>query len=205
MIANEQSSELCLMSYYRKSLIARRKLRDHAVTEQIADDVMQLGRKLLADPCDRLFAYHVEWETARALYEVVATEIEQEQAGQAERVAAEGLAMLSTSLTQPDVPPRVKEAAGRMYYATGIVLATTKSDHRDAIRWYEKALSCLPDADEISLGEMGEHGDRLVKIGLSYWSVDQHTEGMRLTKKGTQLIQRAVKNGMVPERALAVP
>jgi tetratricopeptide (TPR) repeat protein len=205
MVANEQAPEICMMAYYRKSMMARRKLREGADTESIADDVLQLGRKLLADPCDRYYANHVEWETGRTLCEAIASEIELGHADQAERLAAEGLGMLSDSLTQPDLPQRLKEVGGRLYYSTGAILAVVRSDHREAIRWYDKAIVCFPDADEVSLGDLGEHGDRLVSIGLSYWSTGRRQEGMRLTKKGTQLIQRAVKNGTVPERALAVP
>lgn len=95
---------------------------------------------------------------------------------------------------------------GRLYFYLGAADAISKQDHDKAVRWYERSLEYLEqDLPVESAHELGSHGERFVSMGVSYWQVDAKQEAIRLTEHGLALMETAQQEGILEERALAVP
>ena len=81
-----------------------------------------------------------------------------------------------------------------------------KGDHEEAIGWYRKAEPLL--AGEVPpgvLADPGTHGEMFVSMGVSYWQLENSRRAIALTEQGTDIIQRAVVQGILQPESLAIP
>ena len=97
---------------------------------------------------------------------------------------------------------------GTLYFAVGSIHSAGKNDHLAAVRSFEKALPRFANlTTDMAVVDIGQHGERLVSMGVSYWQTGNQEQGMKLTMnpQGAQWIEQAVKTGGIPEKSLAIP
>lgn len=205
LVENETLGSAMQLSWYRKAIACYRAIGELDKVSRMTDEMLQLGQSLLANSKDSAFSQQVEWELSQSLSHAVTAAIDRGDDDEALRLAENGLGLLDASADQRELTPALKSVCGRLYFAIGTVHAAAKNDHAEGVRWYERALNCFPSSEDVSSGEMSEHGERLVSIGLTFWKAGKREQGMRLTKQGAQLVQRSVKSGVAPETSLAVP
>ena len=95
---------------------------------------------------------------------------------------------------------------GCVEFTVGSIYAVYQKDHQKACRHYDRALAVFPKELPAPLQhETGEHGERLVSIGVSLWEVGRKREAIEWTERGAAWMERAAEHGLLPESALAVP
>jgi tetratricopeptide (TPR) repeat protein len=205
LIANEKLGSAVQLSWYRRAIECYSATGDLEKVSRMTDEMLQLGQSCLSTSKDSAFSQQLEWELSQSLSHAVTAAIDRGEAAEALRLAENALGLLDASADQRELTPALKSVCGRLYFAIGTVHAAAKNDHAEGVRWYERALNCMPGIEEVSSGEMSEHGERLVSMGLTFWKAGKREQGMRFTKQGAQLVQRAVKSGIAPEKSLAIP
>ncbi|MEZ6069020.1 MAG: hypothetical protein R3C10_01860 [Pirellulales bacterium] len=147
-----------------------------------------------------------QWETGLALFD--ATQVYQLANRHADalrygKLAVEHLEHGSAGRTES---PLVAMVLGQAQFRVGSIYAVANSDHHTAVTWFERAAPLLErPLPAAAQGETGTHGERFVSMGVSYWETGARQEAIRLTKEGTQLMERAVELGLMDRHALAVP
>ena len=70
-------------------------------------------------------------------------------------------------------------------------------------------MSALPLLSHAAPGEpsglLGEHGERLVSMGVSYWESGAHNEAVKLSEEGLDAMVKTSQAGYLERRALVVP
>jgi tetratricopeptide (TPR) repeat protein len=172
---------------------------------QWIDATQRLGRRLIstAEPQARPI---LEWRLAMALSDCVAIEQAQGRSNEALKLGEYAGKLLRSCGAAGDQIPAHDFLAGRLYYRLGAISAIELADHKLAMTWYERAVPLLespvPSAD---FSDEARHGDMFVSMAVSYWELGRRDQALRLTKQGARLIERAVADGIVARKVLAVP
>jgi hypothetical protein len=95
---------------------------------------------------------------------------------------------------------------GQLYYHLGAIHALDHKDHKQALVWFDRATPLLkkPGAS-LSPTQLGQQGETLVSMAVSYWASDQRNTALELSRAGTEWVEQAVRAGALDRRALAVP
>jgi len=161
----------------------------------------------------------MRWQQAMALYHAT---IIARQGKDGNRVQQLGLvayqlfrrSLLATTKTDHWDSTPSKAAMIGLCYTLGSVEAIDNLDHIKAIQWYDQSLQYLdtPNIQQFAAEHstkqaigLGWHGERLVSMGLSYWSTGNKTQGLRLTKQGIAWIETAVRDHGFPNHHLKIP
>jgi len=95
---------------------------------------------------------------------------------------------------------------GRLYFRLGAIHAIGKGDHSTAVTWFDKAVPVLKQAaGEAKAADSARLGETFVSMGVSYWESNQRDLAVSLTKQGVELMQQAVKDGVLQSASLQVP
>lgn len=147
----------------------------------------------------------IAWDLGLALYDSVQVHQvrgEQDVALEVGRRAAELLERGS----EGNQRPANWLLMGRLYFRLGTIYAVNKSDHHEAVRWFDKSIPLFQKAaDGIPAHEVGRLGETLVSMGVSYWEVGNREVALNQTKTGVELIEAAVESGYIEKLALEVP
>ena len=206
LVDNEGAPELVRFAAQCQALAAAVALPPGLDFTSTANETIELGRRLIAQATDPLFKQQLEWELGEAHFAAMRVAQNIGKQDDALKLGGDAIALLESAAAGREATSAVNQLFGRAYFAVGAIHAVARNDHAEAVRWFDKALPRFAEQPaEAPLADLGEHGERLVSMGVSYWQADQREQGMKLTKQGAQLIQRAVKNGTASELALAVP
>lgn len=206
LIADGEADESLRLKVAVSALHAGAKL-DPPINPELWIAEAEESAALLGDACDDDLAIaEVDWQLALAY--CCATEI-QHRRGQPESALAYGeqADQLMVTLTglRSDLPDTAY-VQGRLYFQIGAVHAVHLDDHKEACRWYKKAVDPLLAATPVTpLVQPGQHGDALVSMGVSYWQVGQRDRAYELTEAGLKLIQQGVAEGILDVEAVKVP
>jgi len=170
----------------------------------ITDAVMDDAEQLLANVEDPLYEAQIRRALAGALYDAAIIQQRRGKADEAIQYAEIALASLDESVQNTAGTPARGYHLGGLCFLIGSVHAVQKRDHETAIGWYRKAQVHLANA-EVPARDLQIHGDRYVAMGVSYWNKGEHQEAIELTKQGTRIIQNAVENKLVSNKALTIP
>jgi tetratricopeptide (TPR) repeat protein len=94
---------------------------------------------------------------------------------------------------------------GRLYYRLGNIHAVNREDHKQAIAWYDKAISLLESPVPATLADNGTQGETFISMAVSYWEIGGRDEAIRLTREGVGLVEKAVEEGLLAKTALVIP
>ena len=95
---------------------------------------------------------------------------------------------------------------GWLCFRMGAILVAERSDHKQAMGWFARAVPLLESPAPASAAvNPGRHGETFVSMAVSYWEVGERREALRLTEQGLKLMERASADGQLAAAALAVP
>ncbi|MBT4692592.1 MAG: hypothetical protein HOB73_04540 [Planctomycetaceae bacterium] len=220
LLANNYHDQALGLDVCRSSLELLRKL-DKSVPLEVWEDriTQQAANVLKLKDTSTEFINHMRWQQAMALYHAT---IIARQGKDGDRVQQLGLTayqlfrgpLAANTKTDYWNSTPTKAAIIGLCYTLGSVEAIDNLDHVKAIQWYDQALQYLdtPNIQQFAtkhstkqLAGLGWHGERLVSMGLSYWSTGNKTQGLRLTQQGIAWIETAVRDHDFPNHHLKIP
>ena len=220
LLANNYHDQALGLDVCRSSLELLKKLGKSVPLEVWEERITQQAASVLQLKGTSIeFMDHMRWQQAMALYHAT---IIARQGKDGNRVQQLGLTayqlfrgpLTATRKTAHWDSTISKAAMIGLCYTLGSVEAIDNLDHVKAIQWYGQALQYLDTpniqqfaaehATKQSIG-LGWHGERLVSMGLSYWSTGNKTQGLRLTKQGIAWIETAVRDHGFPNHHLKIP
>ena len=220
LLANKYHDRALGLDVCRTSLNLLKKLDKNVPLEAWEDRITQQAANVKQlNGTSKEFLDHMRWQQAMALYHAT---IIARQGKDGDRVQQLGLAAYQlfreplTAMTKTghwDSTPTNAAMIG-LCYTLGSVEAIDNLDHAKAVQWYGQALQYLENpkiqqfAAEHSINQstgLGWQGERLVSMGLSYWSTGNKTQGLRLTQRGIAWIETAVRDYGFPSHHLKIP
>lgn len=189
LIHNEEGSEEYLFRVSRRALTAGVGLHGKLDPARWAKEAVRAGDALVAAAPETARKQQIQWEISVALYD--AMQIFQMRGDEAAALRQGELAI--SYLEQSGRPSRTASASyllGRVYFRTGAIHAINRKDHREAVKWFEKAVPQLgktPPAEAIT--DLGRLGDSFVSMGVSYWNVGLRNKALALTQHVANLLQ----------------
>lgn len=170
-----------------------------------AEQAVASGQKMMDSADDPLQKNGIAWDLGLALYDAVQIyqmRNEQELALQTGQTA---IGLLEQGKSERTAPSDLHLLA-RLYFRLGTIYAVSKSNHKEAVVWFDKALPLFQQvANDVPLHEVARLGETLVSMGVSYWEIDNRDRGLELTETGVKLIEAAVEGGFVSKSVLEVP
>jgi hypothetical protein len=220
LLANKYHDQALGLDVCRASLELLKALGKSVPLEVWEDRITQQAANVIQlEGTSKEFLDHMRWQQAMALYH--ATLIAR-QGKDGNRVQQLGLAAYQlfrgplTAMTKTGHWDSTTTNAAMigLCYTLGSVEAIDNLDHAKAVQWYSQTLQYLeaPNirqfAAKHSINQsngLGWHGERLVSMGLSYWSTGNRTQGLRLTQRGIAWIETAVRDHGFPNHHLKIP
>lgn len=169
-----------------------------------AKAAVHIGEKMIAATDDPARQSQLRWDLGMALYDALQTFQMRNDHSSALKYGE--LAVQHLSAADPQRSPATEYLLGRLYFRLGAVYSLRQKDHRSAVAWFDKAVPLLekPLPPEAA-ADIGRHGETFVSMGVSYWEVGKRDQAVRLTRRGVELMEQAVRQGAADTAALAVP
>lgn len=165
---------------------------------------LELGKSLIEQAKDPMRRAELERQLGLALYDALQTYHMQGQYGLALKYGLLAADYLSRSSAGRE-DAGFAYLLGRLYFRIGVIHAIHNRDHDEAVVWFTKAVPLMEkQIPESALGDIGRQGETLVSMAISFWETGNRREAMRLTNRGARLMEQAVKQRILPPRAMAV-
>jgi hypothetical protein len=165
----------------------------------------QLGQKLFEKSQDPTYRGLLAWQLGCAMSEVV--EIETARGLSDDAFAAGSLARSLLEEAEPVAGklPTYNYQRGLLCYRMGVTYAMERTDHAQAVVWFDRAAPLLESPVPAAAVDAGTQGETFVSMAVSYWEQENRPEALRLTNQGLKLMEQAVEDGALEAAALAVP
>ncbi len=174
------------------------------VTKWVAG-TRQLGQKLYEKSQDPTYRRLLAWQLGCAMSEVV--EIDTARGLSDDAFAAGSLARSLLEEAEPVAGklPTYNYQRGLLFYRMGVTYALERTDHAQAVVWFDRAAPLLESPVPAAAVDAGTQGETFVSMAVSYWEQQNRPEALRLTNQGLKLMEQAVEDGALEAAALAVP
>ena len=205
-VERDQGDPALYLEVDRQELATAGDIRSTKNLTKVIDKMMVRGEKLVNSHSDPRGKSRIQWQMGAALAEAVRLERIRGKEEIALEFADEALELLQASAKDRQSTPEQRYLVGRLYFHVGSMHAVQKEDHEEAIAWYRKAEPLL--AGEVPpgvLADPGTHGEMFVSMGVSYWQMENGKRAIALTEQGTDILQRAVVQGILQPESLAIP
>ncbi len=206
LVDNENASPEVEFRVATRALAAHVGMRGRADPEAWTKQALHVGQQLIAANSDASRQAQIRWDLGMALYDVV--QIYQIR-GDHENALAYGkraIGYLEPATAAEEAPLADAYVLGRLYFRLGAIHAVGKQDHEAAIYWFEKAMPIFEaSVEHLAQPEFGRLGETYVSMGVSFWETRQQDRAVRLSRRGVELMERAVKTGSMDPTALEIP
>lgn len=205
LVAHDQGSIQAQLCVHEKALAALAGVADPPDASRWIDGATQVGQKLLSDAADPAYKAHLAWRLAVALSNAAEIEAAGRHADKALAVGQLALDYFDQGDEAGKQLPMHDYLRGRLCYRLGAIHAIDRSDHRQGVPWFDRAVPLLESPVPDSAVDCGKQGETFVSMAVSYWEVSNRPEALRLTTQGLKLMEQAAEEGLLAKRALAVP
>jgi tetratricopeptide (TPR) repeat protein len=189
-----------------RALAALVGMRGKLDPEPWTEEALRLGQELIASSPDSPRKEQIRWDLGMALYDAVQI---YQMRGDHENALAYGkraVGYLEPGAASGQTSLAETYLLGRLYFRLGAIHAVSKQDHTAAIYWFEKAIPVFDrSVDHLARSEFGRLGETYVSMGVSFWDTQQQDRAVRLTQRGVELMEQAVKAGAMEPSALEIP
>jgi len=189
-----------------RALAALVGMRGKMDPDQWAEEALRVGQQLVAATPDSPRQDQLRWDLGMALYDAVQI---CQMRGDHEKALTYGkraIGYLEPGATSSQASLADTYLLGRLYFRLGAIHAVGKQDHAAAIYWFEKAIPVFQESvDHLAQTEFGRLGETYVSMGVSFWESDQQDRAVRLTQRGVELMEQAVRGGAMERSALEIP
>jgi tetratricopeptide (TPR) repeat protein len=192
---------------WRRTLEAYAAMEHEVVdTPAVIEAAQQAAEQLIEGSDDPLYRERVQWELLRANFAALRVEQTSERYSDALKYAGDAVRAVESLPSDRIENEYSRYLIGRLYFYVGTIYAISHKDHTEAVRWYERALPHLEAGlPKSELFDTGIHGERFVSMGVSYWKAELEDEGLKLTERGLDLMERAATAGLLDRNSLKVP
>lgn len=171
-----------------------------------ADEVLRVGQELMASTSDSTAKDHIRWDLGMALYDCVQIYQMRRDHEQALSYGKRAVGYLEPGVEAGRGSLADTYLLGRLYFRLGAIHAVGKKDHAAAVYWFEKAVPVFENSvDHLAHAEFGRLGETYVSMGVSFWESGEQDQAVRLSQRGVELMEQAVKAGALKQSALEVP
>ncbi|MFI4876870.1 MAG: tetratricopeptide repeat protein [Blastopirellula sp. JB062] len=176
---------------------------DYDTTDAV-DSILSVGRQLLSQTSDPTYQAVIEWEMSQALIQAATIEQNRGEFDDAMRIARETASLLDHALETRQLSISDRMTLGHFYFRVGAAQVVGNADHDEAVRWYADAEKQFthPDIQNVA---MGQRGEALASMAVSYWESGRKEQGLQLTEQGAALIKQGVDAGENEMNALVAP
>ena len=170
-----------------------------------AESAVKAGQAMIDAVDDETQKNGIAWDLGLALYDAVQVYQMRDEQDLALKTGQSAIALLEQG-KEDHTQPTDAHLLARLYFRLGTIYAVSKSNHGNAIGWFDKALPLFQEAaDSVAPHEVSRLGETLVSMGVSYWEVGDRDRGLELTETGVKLIEAAVEGKFVEKTVLEVP
>ncbi|NLS95934.1 MAG: hypothetical protein GXX96_27680 [Planctomycetaceae bacterium] len=170
-----------------------------------ADKAVESGQKMIDVVDDPAQKNGIAWDLGLALYDAVQVYQMRDEQDLALKTGQTAIGLFEQSNNE-HLKPADAHLLARLYFRIGTIYAVSKSNHEQAVGWFDKALPLFQQAaDTVAPHEVARLGETLVSMGVSYWEVDDRDRGLELTETGVKLIEAAIEGRFVEKAVLEVP
>jgi tetratricopeptide (TPR) repeat protein len=170
-----------------------------------AENAVASGREMIDSVDDPTQKNGIAWDLGLALYDAVQVYQMRDEQDLALQAGQTAIGLLEQG-KEGHSKPSDSHLLARLYFRLGTIYAVSKTNHENAVGWFDKALPLFQQAaDNVAPHEVARLGETLVSMGVSYWEVGDRDRGLELTETGVQLIEAAVEGRFVQKSVLEVP
>ncbi len=170
-----------------------------------AENAVAAGQKMIESAEDQSQKDGIAWDLGLALYDAVQIYQMRDEQELALKTGQTAIGLLEQG-QERQLQSADAHLLARLYFRLGTIYAVSKSNHEDAVGWFDKALPLFQQATEnVAPHEVARLGESLVSMGVSYWEVGNRDRGLELTETGVKLIEAAVEGQFVQKSVLEVP
>lgn len=171
-----------------------------------AEKALQSGHQLLAATEDPLRRQQLHWKLGSALHDALQLYLIENQFDPSLKYGTLAVRHLEAAGQRQRTAAGATYMMARCYFRVGSIYALHYQDHKQAVTWFDKAVPLLEGKIPVSaLADIGRQGETLVSIGVSYWEVGRKDDALRVTTRGLELMEQAVKDAILQPTALNVP
>lgn len=169
-------------------------------------EAQETADALLTTATDPLFKSRIQWQLGEAYFHALRIEHTRKEADKGLSYGEKAVDYLAAGSQVGEPRPEAETLVGRLYFHMGAAHAVHKGNHTEAVNWYEKAAPLLTsEQKESELAVPRRRGEALVSMAVSYWQQGNRDKAVELTIAGSELMERAVKSGVLDKKALGVP
>lgn len=205
MIAVESNADVLRFRVATRALAACVGSQGEISPDEWTQRALEVGQRMVEATKDSRQKQRIAWDLGLALYDSVQVHQLRGEQDAAIEIARRASEFLETGSAGSQNPADWL-LLGRLYFRLGTIYAVNKSNHQEAVRWFDKSIPLFQKAaDGIPPYEVGRLGETLVSMGVSYWEVGNRQVALHQTKTGVELIEAAVEAGYIEKLALEVP
>ena len=189
-----------------RALAAYVGVRGKLAPTKWAEQTIGVADEMIAAAGDSPKKQQLQWDLGMALYDAVQICQMRSENDAALRYGQQAIEQLEQGIARNQDNRADLYLLGRLYFRLGAIYAVGKQDHRTAVTWFEKAVPVFDQSiAQLDQKEFGRLGETLVSMGVSYWESGQREKAVKLTERGVDLMEKAVKGGGIQPSALEVP
>jgi tetratricopeptide (TPR) repeat protein len=189
----------------RKALEICKVLKGQIDPQPWVDSYTQEVRQLLASLRDPLSRTRLAWEAGMTMGDAMHALQSRGEREAALRAGGVAIGYLEEAVPKTAISPRESAALSSAYFRLGSIYAISDQDHKQASAWYDKAWEPLQRASSQQGPAQLNQGEMLVSMAVSYWAVGQQQRAEEAARRGVELIEGAVADGLAERRDLAIP
>lgn len=205
LLSNEQGSDELRLRLCEGALSAMAGI---AQPPDAAKWIIQLkrdGKQLYDQAGDEAYKAHLAWRLGKAFADATEIEAARRRPDAAIELGRIALNYFDQGAEAAEHTPMADQQRGRLLFRLGSVCAIQRSNHKQAIEWFDQAIKLLEAPVPDGAIDQGKLGEAFVSMGVSYWEAADKNEALRLTGQGVKLMETAVYRGSLDKLALAIP
>ena len=205
MVAHDRAEPQVSLRVYQQALAALAPVADPPDASEWIRGATQLGATLMEQATDPGYKATLSWQLAIALGDAVEIESARKRRGEAIELGNLAMECFEAGAVAAEQVPERDYLRGRLMFRMGELAVTDKSQHQQAIAWFERAMPLLERAPASVAAMRGRRGEMMVAMAISYWETNNPEQALRLTERGARLMEQAAGDGLVTRAALATP
>ena len=204
LVENEGGSSEHQFRVNTRALAACVGVRGELEPDKWAKEAVRTGEELIAQTEDSVRKAQYQWDLGMALYDALQVYQMRDDHETALKCGERAIECLEQGKQQQSALGG-EYLLGRLYFRLGAIYAIRDDNHRAAITWFDKAVPLLNrPIPKDARADLGRHGETFVSMGVSYWKAGQRNTAIQLTETGIELMEQAVKQGLLAESALVI-
>ncbi len=147
----------------------------------------------------------IDWEVGHALADAITAAQKRGDTSDMLANATLTAAYLDRGTDHRELTDRDRRSLGDLYFRIGVLHGIQQGDHATAVVWFDKTVPLWEgNAAFGSDGTSGRLGESYVSMAISYWQAERREDAVRLSREGVKLMEAAVEQRQIEEKALAV-